>query len=226
MRIGDIAQRIMDLYYQGYATDEDFFSLPDFVSQVKSAYTNQIITDYESDKLLNQQLEGFSFITLPMDLLKYEDIEVKKDEMGVLYVPLSKPVFVFPYDSMASGVQSIQRVVKDRITSDFFVKVSVNDLWKLDHIMHGNRTYFSVQYNKIIFEKTGCNFDKIRIGYVPMVSSMTEDDEIADTRVDRIEISVLQKMLAAKQGVIIDQSNNSNPNKAIETEIDSNQMKK
>lgn len=227
MRIGDLAQRTMDLYFQNYGTDEDFFSLPDFVSQVKTAYTQQIISDYEADKVLNSQIDGFSYITIPVDVLKYEEVEVVKEKDGLIYAPLEMPVFIFPFDSMASGLQSVQKIEKDRVTNDFFVKVSINDTWKVPYVRHGSRSYFSVEYKRIVFERLACNgIKKVRIGYVPQVSSLDENDEISDTRAERIETSVLQKMLAAKQGVITDMSNNSNPNKALETEIDSNQMKK
>ena len=75
MRIGELAQQIMDEYYQQVATDEDFFSLEDFVSRVKSTYSSIITEYYQSDKLLNRQIDGFSYVTVPLDLLRYETVE-------------------------------------------------------------------------------------------------------------------------------------------------------
>ena len=51
------------------------------------------------------------------------------------------------------------------------------------------------------------------------------DDEINEGPATQIRIALLQEMLGAKNGAIVDKSNNSNPNKALETEIDSTQLK-
>lgn len=230
MEIGLVAQRAMDLYYGQYKTDEDYFGLDDFISQVKSEYANIITNEYNNDKLLNKQLHGFSFVTIPNDLLKSVDIEVKNDG-GQRYADLPAPVFIFPYDSMNSGVQYVLPLINkgdsDIVSSNHgaFVKVSVNDRWQLELITHGTRNYYSIEYQRIVFDKLYLKeLKKIRVVYVPEVSSLKDDDQISDGRVSMVENAVLQKMLAAKNGAIVDMSNDSNTNKVVETEINKKQL--
>ena len=226
MRIGELAQQIMDEYYQQVATDEDFFSLEDFVSRVKSTYSSIITEYYQSDKLLNRQIDGFSYVTVPLDLLRYETVEVREGLGKVKYAPFEHPIFLFPYDSMVSGLQSVRQLREDGSLSSEFVKISVNDTWKTDHIKHGSKNYYSTEFKRVVFQKLHCkDLKKVVIGYVPQVSSFTMDDEINEGPATQIRIALLQEMLGAKNGAIVDKSNNSNPNKALETEIDSTQLK-
>lgn len=223
MRLAELAQRIMDIYYQDYTSDEDFLDIEDFKSQVSTAYAKLLTDDYQAQKLINKQLEGISVVSLSPDLLVSKVIKLQKE--GDLYVaPLPHPFFVFPFDAMATSIQSVTPVGQ---RCNEFIKASIDDRWKICMITQGTKSYYTCELNKIVFERLACkNLQEVNVTYAPAFDSSNNYFFIPDTRAFTIQTMVLQVMFAARDGNVIDMSNDSNQNKAQQTEIDSELLKK
>lgn len=222
MRLAHLAQLIADLYFQDYPSDEEFFDIEDFKSQVSSAYAKLLNDDYQTQKLINRQDEGFSIVSLSPDILRRETITLEKE--GDVYVAkLKKPFFVFPFDSMATAIQSVS--VPDHRCNEF-IKVSIDDRWKICQIKQGSKNYYSCDIDKIVFERLACkDVKEVSVLYAPAFDSTDNDFIIPDTRSFVIQTMVLQVMFAAKQGRVIDMSNDSNNNAIVQTETDQNLLK-
>lgn len=222
MKLGVLGQNIMDAYYQDYKPDEGFFDLSYFMSMASTAYGKLLNDAYEAAKLLNRATLGFSFVELSSDLLVMEKLAVKENtELKQHYSDLSKPIYTFPFDSMATAVN---RVMPFGTDCGEFIKISLDDSWKLCQLPANNKSFYSVFNDKIIYNKFACPELKfVNVMYAPAISSDDADAQITDSLAFNIQTLVLQQMIGAREGTIVDKTNDSNPNKVIQTEIDKNQ---
>jgi hypothetical protein len=211
MTLVALAETIMYMYYRDYPSDEEFFDIDSFKSAVVQAYSKLLLDDYKEQKLINRQTEGISMVSLSADLLTSADLDIQKeDATGLMFVKLPKRYLVFPFDPMATAIQSVAPVGK---RCNEFIKVSIDDRWKICQIPSGAASYYSAEIDKIVFERLSCkDLNKVRVTYAQQISSDDDDFDIADTRAFQIQTMVLQVFFAAKDNNTIDMSNDSNNN--------------
>lgn len=222
-RLADTAQIVMDLYLQNYRTDEDFFNLEHFKYLCGVVFYKLLEDDYKLQRKESFQEHGFTEITLPSNMLIEEVVKVKYDNDTEFYIGETKhPVIIFPYDAIANGIQSIFNNIKGGCKE--FIRESYKRRWALCDLPVTSNVYWFGEGGKIYFKATAnCKLEKLKVRYAsdPSDESFGEDGGMIDqTKEKAIIDGVWEMMVKAKNGVVVDMTNNGNPNKRIQSEID------
>lgn len=220
----DAAQALIDLYYQDYAPDGAFIDLTHARMLMYSEYERMLQEEYIQAKMLNRTLEGFGFVTLGSDMLTPATVDIEKDgEMYVGWLPTQ--AYSFSYDSMGSGVQRVINRDASCKTRDL-IRISSNDAWMYCITPPTNKTFF---YPETISEGINCPIKtrivilgdcfpkQVEVMYLPSLSE-GGDIQVNSRFIKRMTDSVLQTLLIAKQQVVIDKTNDGNPNTVVATE--------
>jgi hypothetical protein len=218
----DTAQMVMDLYYQNYKSREDFFSLKHFIYLCGVAYSKLLEDEYKEARALAKLEEGFTDIFMSEDWMVYETITLKpvKDEPGSYVGNLRTPVFAFPYDPYNYGIQSVRQAGQTGCTD--FIRTSYREMWMncLLPVVTG-KVFFYPAGNQLHIGNAGCKIDKLIVSVVPEITSGKFEGSVPASKQDTIIRKTWELMARAKEGIVVDTSNNSNPNKAMATEVDS-----
>lgn len=223
LSLASVAQTIMDMFYEGLKAEEDFFELDHFIFCARAAYSKLIEAEAKEARALARSENGFATINLTQDWLVSETVSFTKKHGNNLVAELKQQPFAFPYDIMGFGVQSVQPVDGD----GQFIRTSPDEAWKYRHIPATSRIFFTTRGNKIILANvTGAvTLHNVEVWYAP---ALTGDPELctmsAAKHLDVINLSIIA-MKQAAQGVIINTSNDQNPNTIIESEINKAQIK-
>jgi hypothetical protein len=220
--LADTAQITMDLYYQNYKTDEDFFKLKHFLYLSGVAYSKLLEEEYILARKEAKLEEGLTDIVLADDWLIEQTLELKPAEIEDTYeAPLAKPLFSFPYDPYSFGLQSVRPAGKS--LCPVFIRTSLRESW-MDCILPATKNvFFYVAGGKLRVRSNGCKPDKVILLMVPDITAEAFGEAggpVPKTKEDPIIRKTLEIMLRAREGVVVDMSNNSNPNKVMQTEID------
>lgn len=216
-KISIVAQNLMDLYYQSFKSDEDFFELYHFEYLVSVAYAKLLQLDFEKAWKLNYQVEGIGYISVPSDWVKEVELQVKKDGSSK-YVELPDQPFVFLYDNQNSGIQTVRPIGFSECNE--FIRSAINQSWKLCRMPDVGIVYWMPVQKKIFFEKLNCRLDRVSVIYVPAIDlDKSHDFDIPKTKESDIIEWVLNIMRVARDGTVVDKTNDGNPNKVLQTEI-------
>lgn len=213
----------MDLYYQNYRTDEDFLRLQHFVYLCGVAYSKILEDEYKEARKESKIDEVFADIFLQDDWLVEETVQMKKDEQEdeTYYGYLKRPVFSFPYDPFSYGIQSVRRAGKTTCTQ--FVRTAARESWMDCLLPTTTRNYFYRVSDRIIVKGARCKLDTLILQVVPEITDPffgSLGGPVPGAKEDMIIRKTMEIILRARDGVTVDMSNNSNPNKALQTEID------
>lgn len=218
--LADTAQIIMNLYYQQYKSDEDFFKLFHFKYLAGSVVSKIMEDDYTKAKAESRSIDPYAEVDLPAEWLIPEENEVKKDGSDNI-IKLKHQPFSFPYDLLGRTVQRIENLSPGSTCTEW-IRISIKEKWKFHYVPKGSKVFFAVIKDKIeVF--ADCKIGKVRVYYCPELTdpSFGEDGGIVPASKEADVISkTLTLMMAARQGTVVDTTNNSNPNKTIQTEID------
>lgn len=223
-KLNDTAQMVMDLYFQQFKTDEDFFTLFHFSYLVGVAYSKILEDEYKEARNRARQEEGLiDEITLQADWLTIKEIDVKRipDEPFSFEAELPARPFSFPYDRFGYGVQSIRNV--DAQGCKIFIRATEDIEWQICAMPMTHDVYFFTRGRKIIIKNARCRLNKIKVSYLPEITDPelgADGGDIPKSKEEMVIGRTLALMMQARQGTVIDMSNNSNPNKALATEVD------
>lgn len=212
-----IAQHIMDLYYQEYKSQEDFFELHHFEFMVSAAYYKLLQMEYERQYNKNLSEEGIGFITLSQDWLIKDRLELKKEKDGDrYYIELNTKPFSFLFDKQNSGIQNVIAATGKRCQD--YIRTSLQERFMLCNVPITNKGYWYLEGEKtIFFEKLKCKPDEIDVYYISQLEN--GKGGVANGMQADIIQWVMSMFTQAKQGVVIDMTNDGNPNKVLQTEI-------
>lgn len=213
----EVAQNLMDLYYQQYKSDEDFFEEYHFKYIVAAGYAKLLQDKYEKSYRQNKAENNIGEATLNPQWFVSEEIEVVASEDADRELTLKSCPFFFDFDKQSSSIQGIYPLSgKCRE----FIRIDIDSLWKLNNAPNTNIVYWYVMGNKIKFRNIQCGLKKVRITYIPSLKELEDTCSFPDSMVfDTITFSY-NMMRAAREGTVIDFTNNQNPNKVLETELD------
>lgn len=210
----------MGLFYQNYRADEDFFDLTHFKFLLAAKYSEIVKAEYAANKRENKMLTGFSWYEISPDWLIEETAKAEYDSSRREYsITLNNNVFAFEFDAMSSGVQYVTMHCAD---CGSIVRITQRDLIGLCHMPRTSQVMYYVKgSNKIVFKNADCDLSKATfdIQYVPAVDCDNDDAEIHDDKVNDLIVEVLNLMFGARQGTLVDMSNDSNPNKSPGKEL-------
>lgn len=216
-KLSIVAQNIMDLYYQQFKADEDFFELSHFEYLAGIAYAKILQDEYEKNYKMNLQIEGYGFVDLSQDWLKIEEQKLEKDSYG-FFIKLDKKPFSFLYDKQSSAIQNVTPLGGKQCSE--FIRMNADEKWKLCALPGTAQIFWYLEGDKIRFENIACKPEKIKVLYVPGLDDDFDGDfNIPKSKEADIVDWVLNRMFVARQGGVVDMTNDSNPNKTLATEI-------
>lgn len=216
--IAILGQNIMDLYYQQFKADEDFFELYHFKYLAGVAYGKLIQEEYEKQWRLNFQLEGFGYVSVAQDWLIKGENKLEKDSDGTYFIKLDKKPFSFLFDRQSSAIQTITPIGGKACKE--FIRISADEKWKICALPHTGKTFWYLEIDVIRFVGITCLPDKVATLYVPGLDLDIDDNlNIPMTKEADIIDWVLQRMIGARQGTVVDMTNDGNPNKTVASEI-------
>ena len=209
--INIVAQQAMDGYYQDFKSDGEFFTLQDFIYRsggvVADFYRQQFSQQYA--ELRQEKRE--EIISLSPDILIGTDVEVKNDKAD-----FNMSLMSFPYDSQSTGVQDV--IDPDGcFECPQFERTTMATRWMLAHMPVNDRIFWYIDRQQIKFyNRSSKKLTKATILHLPGIGgSMLVPDSILDWVVS----NTVEKMKAQKQGVVIKEAIDNNPNSVTETEI-------
>lgn len=219
-----VAQQAMDNFYQQYKGEDDWYDLDDFILNCGNTIAAIYLSYYQQNYAMNRQDRNGEGISFDAGWLLEQEAEVTK-EGKVLFANLSNSVMTFPYDNNATGIQNV--FITDPFSYDELERTTLSAIWQLQYTPKVNRIFFfsdvaatgCESISRLGFVNKGnCNIKKIRVLYVPVMNdgySNVADGVISD--------AVIKTVLAMKQmasGVVVDETENQNSNKVLQTELD------
>lgn len=214
-----LAQNTMDLYYQQYASDEDFFKIYHFKYLNGITYAALLQAEYEKSYAKNLAETGIGMATISDDWFCHETVQlVRATEIGQFVTQLKcHKIFSFRYDRQDTGLKDV--IALNGSCGDF-IRLRFIERWKLQLLPEGTpEIYYFPLGNKIYFSNITCGLSKAIVVYIPALN-MLDDIDIAPTLEADIVQGTLNLMFAARQGKpVIDTTNDGNPNATMETEI-------
>jgi hypothetical protein len=214
-----IAQDVMDLFYQEYKMDSEFWTIDDFIghtgdtiSEIYNAYYQQMYKESLAEK--KQEVVMFDAGILSSQVLKIQNVG------GVLSAKLEEPVMSFLYDQSSTGVQVVS--ITKPYSDNQVERTTLQAKWQLQYLPQTNTIFFYVDRDILYFiNKGNCNVSEVNVHYIP---SMYPCAIIPDGIIDMAKTKVL-KLLRELAQTVVKETNNQNHNKIIESEIDKTQLK-
>lgn len=217
-----VSQYAMDLYYQNYKSNSDFFVLSDFIFHCGNTVTDFYLQQYQLQYAEIRQEKKDQVVAFSADFLGEQILKIKK-EGGETFAIIEKPVMSFPFDKQNIGIQEIF-VTKPSGCVDL-ERQTINAIWDLKYQPVNNRVFWWVDRDRIKFYTKGIyNVQEVRILYVPAANN--EDAEVPDGIVKYVIDTTVLTMKQISQGVVVKKSVDGNQNKIIETEVNSTLLRR
>lgn len=220
-RLDIIAQSAMDLFYSSYKGDDDFFSLEDFIIFCGNTFTDLLLQEYRIKYQQLRQEKKDEVVSFSSEWLMSEIIEVKEKD-GEIFGVLSKRVMSFPFDKQGVGLQDVQNVSRGTILE----RSNSSEAWEYRYIPMTERIFWSLEnrsgMDTLIFFKNGiCNVKKVKVSYVPSPEADTELPDAVASYVINTTVSTMKQVIA---GTVVEKTNDGNPNKVLQSEINKSSL--
>lgn len=216
-KISHTVQIIMDLFYQSYTSDENFFQKEHFHYLVGSYYNSLIIADYNKSKAENASENGYIYPTFSAAMMVNKKYDVKTDD-DFKYFEIGGDVVTFPYDNRGYGVQNIRCYNK---ACGSFHRTEPSNKQRLCLLTFTNSIWWWVENDRVYMYSAGQIPGEVTATIVPAIKEDDEDFFIPQSYESQIINGVLGLFKQAAQGAVIDIANNSNPNEVLQTVVDS-----
>lgn len=222
-RLQILASLVMDAYYQSYAKESDFLQQEDFEAYVDIFYKQVLQEDFDKTRREMLQMKMFDMndsIIVSDAWYKVKEVEVLKEKDE--FYSIMPTTFSFSRDVTYSGLKAVYPLNNIGDSCSKFAKIKSEQSIGLKWISKSDKTiYYFPLGDKVYYKNVSCNLNKVNIAYIPTLDE-TEDGEIniPDGLVAEIVVRTYNFLTSAKNGVVIDKTNNQNPNKITQTEID------
>lgn len=213
-KISSTAQIIQDLFFQDYASDESFIKIEHIKYLIGSFYNSLLNADYEKSKIENRVETGYIYPTISSELIRRKEYPVK-DDGDFKYIEID-PVVNFPYDNYGYGVADVG-CIKNQVCGHF-KRTTVS--MKNTKLPFTNIVWWWVQGVNVYFRSASKIPSSVSAYVIPAINVDDDNFEIPQSFEQTLITQILSLLKAAASGVVIDMSNNSNPNTALATEID------
>lgn len=207
--VRQVAQLCMDAFYQEFRPSDGFLRLEHFIWLCTSADSKIKQDEYNAQVALNIRMR-ILHSSINMSAENYEVVTVKLKGNSI---ELPNPIMSFSGDSSSIGVSLVEPVDGGCAP---FMRIGVEEKWTVCNIK--DTVFWYPLKDKIEFINIGevCSPEEIRVTYIPVLS---KEGNIQDARVWPIINLVNAYIKSAKDGVIVDFSNDGNSNVATQTEI-------
>lgn len=224
MTLLEISSRIQDLYYQDYAPGDKFIDIDDFKFHVAAKYSEMINAIYKQVRSENKQMEGFSNIEIPAAWLISEMLKIEYDEKRERHFSKTKfPVFSFDFDGSANALQGIHSIGPPH---KVYRKIMLNERrFKKILPTTGKILFYLNAPQEIIYWEGAKEGDEVESQYVPAIIGLDNDCRLSDNIASEITKEVLNLMISARSGTIIQKVDDQNRNLTPVNQTDPNLVK-
>lgn len=212
-----IATMVMDAYYGDLRGNDDFFEDAHFEFVTRAAYAKLLEMEMKEARAIAKLEQGFYVIDVSQDWLIVETVSFTKVRDGIWTGKTKQVPYPFAYDKMGYGIQTLLPVGD---TCKDFIRMSPDEPWKLCHLPKSSKVFYYVIKDTITLRSVTCDPEKVEVSYVPSLSNSLDSIISVNKQFDVFTLAVTA-MRQARDGMIVDETNNANKNKALQTEIDS-----
>lgn len=211
-----IAQQCLDLFYQNYKSDIEFWALMDAIEFTGNAAAGLYQEFYQQEYAMLRSEVKDSVIQFDTGWLDEQILPVKTED-GIVSAELKFPVMTFPYDRQQIGIQNVIYKQQD------LDRISFSAAYQLKYLPVTPTMFFYGDRARIVICNTGTKtIDEVRVLYVP---SMNADANIPDGIIEKVIMATLNLMRQAADKTVVKKSLDQNVNKILETEIDKSALK-
>jgi hypothetical protein len=216
-----LAQRVMDLYYQNYPPNDAFLDIDDFKFHIAAIYSSKLAAEFEVMRREGRTETGFPNVQLSPQWLQEEVLTIQySEEEHRHYANTSRPVFGFKWDGTACSLQGVHS--HDPLHHKIYRKISLHER-RFRHVLPEikDRILFYLNSDKEIVFWNAQKGDKIKVQYIPSVLGEENDCKLSEDLAAEIQ-GALELMFKAKAGNFIQKADNQNPNIIPEQQVDKN----
>lgn len=213
MQIDIVAQTAMDLFYQNFKANSDFFELSDFKLHCAGIVADLYRQDYTRLRAEMRADKIDEVVSFDPSILVRVPAEVKYDGDDAFAI-LPEPIMSFPYDNQSSGLQAVLPVLPRGLK---FERTTAVGLYQLDYVPTVPIAWFCVEGDRVRFaNKSNGRLNKVNFLIVPGIGSdmMMVSDGIAEFVISNAAATIKQ----AGANVVVKQAADQNPNKILQTE--------
>lgn len=210
---------------QNFRISTDFFTLDHYRYLCGVVYSKLLEDEYKIARKEHMQEYGYVDMSLSGAWIINEEVKAEKvrDQDNLYVFTLKHPVFVFPFDERANGIQTIRNLNFNGCTE--FVRETAKRKWALCDLPTTNVVFWYEEAKKIYLANGKCGMEKARlqVSYLSDPADISHGEhggEIPTSKEYIVITAVLDMMKKAAQGQVVDMTNNANPNKKAQTEID------
>lgn len=215
VQIDIVSQRSMDLFYQNFKSNSDFFELEDFQAHCAGVVSDIYRQDYLRMKAEMRSEKVDEVVSFDPGILVRVTAEVKY-ENNEAFAILPESVMSFPYDNQASGIQAVLPISPIGLR---FERTTAAGLYQLDYVPTVPIAWFYQQGERVWFKnKSNSRLAKVAFLIVPGIGSdkMLVSDGIVEFVITNAAATIKQ----AAAGTVVKKAADQNPNKIIQTEAD------
>ncbi len=211
MNLKALANRVQDLYYQDFAPDESFFETYDFKFHCAAVYSDMLDKMFQAMRKEGKVNDGFSNVEISPNWLVKEELELKQDPVTKLYqATTSSKIFGFGFDEFAYALDQVRLIGDCKSKKCRLQKLSRNEVPYLDLTTATSLCYYWQESGDSIVFTEGIG--KVLVPYVPIVDADNDNCVLSDNIAAEVIKAVYTLMVAARNGTVIDESNDSNKN--------------
>ena len=210
-----LGQMAEDMYYQDFATRDAFFDKSDFMFHAATYYSQAINQIYQAIRRENKAIDGFTNIELPGQWLIKSTISLSEDGE---YFSASLPyaLFSFDFDGFANGIQRVRDTgSKSKNKKIELIKITNNDI---DFISLSPQTCVGYYWLSEGSKVTATKNVEMDVWYIPSVVGNDENCVLSDNIAADVIKSTLTVMFGAKNGNVVQMTNNGNNNPIIQNQ--------
>lgn len=217
-----IATLAQDDYNQNYADNTSFFLLEDFLIRAGNIAADFYMQMYLQLKAELRQEKRDEVVAFDPSVLVEQIVKLEKKEDDWIG-KVDTPVMSFPYDEQSSGFQNVFDKNGDEIE-----RSNINQTWQYKYMPTTCRKFFRIEGKFLkVFGNPSSATKEVKLLYVPSIKIGDGDVEISDGMVNYVVTSTVDYMVNAKNGnPIIKKTNDLNPNKVMESEINKTTINK
>jgi hypothetical protein len=219
-KLKHIAQEGMDLFYQNFKSDAEFWEISDVIALAGNA-ASAIYTEFYQQEYAMLRSEGKDdVVAFDTGWLDEQILEIKQGD-GFLIADFINPIMAFPYDRQSVGVQNV--FIEDPLSIYELERTSISAIYQLKYVPITNKIWFCKDRDRLILINKGtCEVKKIKVLYVP---SMNKDANVPEGIAERVLTETFNLMRQAADKTVVKKSLDQNVNKVLETEIDKKALK-
>jgi hypothetical protein len=216
-----VGSRAMDLFYQNYKSNSEFWDIDDFIAHCGGIVGSIYQQEYQRMRAEMRSEKKDEIIPFDPGILVPQVLEVKEKD-GELWANLEFPIMTFPFDEQGVGLQEIISINPRNGVS--FERTTSAAKYQLKYVPAGPMVWFYLVSDRIfLINKSTTRLKTLTALTVPAANSPKL--MVADGIVEYVITTAAMTIKQAGDKTIVKKAADSNPNKLIQTEADLSSIK-